>query len=93
MSWDGEYPWTPELRARADALNARVEAARQAEEARGEPMFMGIPERWYDNLRWRCANGHTANTFLKSEQFGMDLCLRCGAPVRMTAPEDTENIL
>ena len=82
------YPWTNEMRREADALNAKVEqeAAREAE--LDEPLFMGIAERWYDRHLCRCANGHVNGMFKKSEQYGMDLCLTCNAPVRMTFPED-----
>jgi hypothetical protein len=54
--------------------------------------FLGLPERWMDARppRMRCVNGHVSTRVLKSERLGRTACLACGAPVRLTFPEDTE---
>lgn len=52
--------------------------------------FMGFPERWFDDLTWRCENGHVSKVYLKSEGLGRAACLECSAPIWMTYPEDTE---
>ena len=50
----------------------------------GEKLFLGTPDRWYgpDNqIRWACNHDHLISSYLKSEQFGMDLCgEHMGAP-------------
>lgn len=59
---------------------------------RGEKMFMGIPERWYDKPGplYRCENEHISRMLLKSEAKGMTVCLDCYGPVLMTFPEDVD---
>jgi hypothetical protein len=52
-------------------------------------LFLGIPDRWYDGNRWRCAKGHISRFILKSEVKGA-LCLECYEPVLLTFPEDEE---
>jgi hypothetical protein len=60
-------------------------------EREGGPLFMGIPDRWYDapGPRLRCTQGHVSRCVLKSEERG-DLCLACQEPVLMTFPEDVD---
>lgn len=57
------------------------------DEARGPKMFLGLPDRWYDGKKFRCAKGHISTTILKSEVKG-DLCLECQTPALLTFPED-----
>lgn len=63
-------------------------------ETEGGPLFMGIPDRWYEapGPKFRCLNGHVSTCVLRSEQRG-DLCLdsRCMAPLIMTFPEDVDD--
>ena len=63
-------------------------------EAEGGPLFMGIPDRWYEEPgpRFRCLSGHVSSNYLKSELRG-DLCLdsRCMEPLIMTFPEDVDD--
>ncbi len=57
----------------------------------GGPLFLGIPDRWLDNVTFRCIHGHVSKCILKSEEQG-DLCLACYGPVLITFPEDEEQI-
>jgi len=64
------------------------------EEARaGAAMFMGKPDRWYEDPHWRCENGHVSTMYLKSEAIGCAVCLACFKPVWLTFPEDIEGPL
>jgi len=59
----------------------------------GGPIFIGWPERWYENLHWRCPNKHVSTFYLKSEEAGASLCLECYAPITLTFPEDRDGPL
>lgn len=74
-------------------LHDRLQALKDTEEAAGAPMFLGTPDRWYENPRWRCVNNHVSRVYLKSEAVGADLCLKCYEPVRLTFPEDRDGPL
>jgi hypothetical protein len=78
-SWNPEAPWV-----------LKIKELRKKEAAADAPTFLGIPERWYDDLTFRCVNGHVSCRYLKSELHG-DLCLACGEYVMMTFPEDVED--
>ena len=67
-----------------DFIRGHKEKAKQE----GEPIFMGIPDRWYETPTWRCTNGHVSSSFLKTDEG--DRCLACQEYVRMTYPEDKE---
>jgi rubrerythrin len=55
----------------------------------GEEMFMGLPDRWYEEgPKWRCDNGHILTMYIKSERHG-PIC-SCGAGIWLTFPEDEE---
>lgn len=54
------------------------------------PVFMGLPDRWYDTPHWRCQRGHVSTHVLRSEERGCSLCLGCKTRVVLTAPEDRE---
>ena len=54
------------------------------------PLFMGLPDRWYDDPHYRCPNGHISTTILKSEAKGCSCCLSCWEPVILTFSEDKE---
>lgn len=75
---------TPDTSARSggvfDALIAWRDAEAKAAEARGELMFMGKPDAWYDDPHWFCEGGHVSGTYLKCEEEG-NRCLACHAPV------------
>ena len=68
----------------------KIKELRKKEADAGAPMFLGIPERWYDDLTWRCVKGHVSSRYLKSEMHGA-LCLACMEYVMMTFPEDIED--
>lgn len=53
------------------------------------PLFLGLPDRWYEPAHFRCLNDHVSTFILKSESKG-DLCLECFAPLLMTLPEDRD---
>ena len=61
--------------------------------AEGGPMFLGKPERWFADPRWRCPNDHVSVSYLKSESRGGPLCLECEEPVFLTFPEDADGPL
>lgn len=66
---------------------------RARHKARGDKMFLGIPDFWYEKPgpKYRCQNGHVSARILKSEDYG-DLCLVCLLSVYMTYPEDVDGI-
>lgn len=72
-----------------EELLRELNAARAAEAAAGAPMFMGIPDRWYDDAWWRCGDGHVSRRYLRTEERG-DRCLACDRRVWLTWPEDVE---
>jgi hypothetical protein len=76
----------------SDGWRVKILARRDAEAEAGAPMFMGIPDRWYElpGPKYRCENGHVSSRVLKSER-GRDSCLACGGRLLMTFPEDDEN--
>lgn len=71
-------------------MTAWLQERRDAEAKAGAKMFMGIPDRWFEDLKFRCLNGHVSTMILKCSEGPMDQCLACRAPVRMTFPEDAE---
>lgn len=71
------------------AVVKRLEAIAAAE---GGPMFMGWPDRWWEDHAWRCTNDHVSTRILSSEMKG-DLCLACREPVTLTFPEDRDGPL
>lgn len=74
-------------------LRAKLQEWKDAEQARGGAMFMGIPDRWYEHPRWRCCKGHVRSGYLKSEAVGADLCFECGERVALSFPEDRDGPL
>lgn len=72
-----------------DELKALQRARADHEASLGQPMFMGLPERWFERPRWRCTAGHVSAFYIKSEEQG-DLCPACRGRVVLTWPEDHE---
>lgn len=72
-----------------EEFRKRILALRLKCEESGEPMFMGIPDSWYEKPgpKFRCAKDHVNNFVVKSEVVG-DCCLTCNGPVLMTFPND-----
>lgn len=67
-------------------LRAWSEAWQAAEPG---PRFLGVPESWVSDPRWRCPNGHvSARILIRCE--GGDRCLVCREPVVLTRPGDVE---
>jgi hypothetical protein len=60
---------------------------------KGERVFLGIPDRWYDNALFRCPNGHVSHWVIRSEAKGGDCCPSCYEFMKMTFPEDKEGPL
>ncbi len=58
-----------------------------------EPLFLGLPEVWAENLTFACENGHVSTRYLKSESRGFDACLACMKKVLLVPPGTTENEL
>jgi len=71
-----------------EALRAWTLSNAQREEGSGEPLFLGIPDRWYEDIHFRCPNGHVSTRVLRCEDDPRDRCLACGEPTVMTFPED-----
>jgi len=67
----------------------RPRSIKEADAKETGPRFLGLPDRWYENPRWRCREGHVSIRYLKAEGIG-DLCLACGEYVWLTFPEDKE---
>lgn len=44
--------------------------------ARGDKMFMGIPDAWFEDPHWFCTNGHVSHCVLRSDS-GASRCLAC----------------
>lgn len=59
----------------------------------GVEIVGNVPDRWYDNTRWRCQNGHVSPWHIKSEAQGRDTCTSCGEQALMSFPEDHEGNL
>jgi len=75
-----------------DELRARLQVLKDAEQAAGHEMFLGVPDHWYESPRWRCRKDHVSTMYLKADGRG-DLCLECMEPVNMTFPEDKDGPL
>ena len=74
-------------------LRAKLDAYSDAEKLAGALMFMGVPDRWYEPMHFRCINEHISTMYLKSEAARANLCLECGEPVELTFPEDKDGPL
>jgi hypothetical protein len=78
-----------------DEFSERMFELRARYKARGDRMFLGIPDDWYEKPgpKYRCQNGHVITGVHKSEVHG-DLCYKCGfdnlVSVYMTYPEDVD---
>lgn len=59
----------------------------------GGMQFMGWPERWWGDHRFRCPNDHVSTVVLKCETPPHSRCLACREPVYLTFPEDREGPL
>lgn len=73
------HSWVDEERARA--------------RERGEKMFLGVPDAWFDASRWGCPNGHVSRIYLRTETGSGAVCLACGEDVRLCPPGTTESTL
>jgi hypothetical protein len=60
--------------------------------ASGEQMFMHLPDAWFANPHFMCANGHVSTMILKCEEDG-DTCLACYTPVLLGPPDLSEEAL
>jgi hypothetical protein len=49
-------------------------------------MFMGKPDRWYENAHWRCIDDHVNGIYIKTDRGSV--CQTCGKNVYLTFPED-----
>jgi len=76
-------PAAPDVGEIARIRAWRDSLAREAK-LRGEEMFMGKPDAWYDDLHWFCPNGHVSGRFLSGDRG--DRCLACLEPVLMGPP-------
>jgi hypothetical protein len=53
--------------------------------ARGEPIFIRLPEEWFKDIHYFCGNGHVSGNIMLSEEDG-DCCLSCSSNVLMGPP-------
>ena len=67
-----------------------IRQRRHEEIAKGESSFFGIPDRWYEDVHFRCESGHVSRCILLTENRG-DRCFACDGPVMMTFPEDVDD--
>jgi hypothetical protein len=74
-----------------DELQAALEPHIDRALHRGEPMFMGKPDRWYEDAHWRCLNHHVSTMLLKTQRGSV--CLECGEPAVLTFPDDRDGRL
>lgn len=74
-----------------DELREHILSLRKEEELKGNKMFLGIPDHWYEppGPKFRCKNDHVSKMILKTEHRG-DCCLACLQNVLMTFPEDKD---
>ena len=49
------------------------------------PLFLGLPDRWYEEPTWGCPSGHVSRRYLKSDGRGA-LCLSCHEVVYLLPP-------
>lgn len=63
-----------------------------AEVASGKPLFLRLPDYWYEQAHWRCTRGHVSRWYIKSEEHG-DMCPACYSPVLLTFPGDVDDPL
>jgi len=69
-----------------------LETLAKQELERGEPEFMGKPERWFEAMNFRCPNDHVSRFYIKSEEEG-SLCPLCCGLLQLTFPEDVDGPL
>ncbi len=74
-------------------LGAALDAHATHDFLLGVTEFLGRPDTWYQAGKWRCINDHVANKTLPGGgeyegRFRFDLCAECGAPLRLTFPDD-----
>lgn len=70
--------------------------------AAGEPLFMGLPDGWYEPPHWGCDGGHVSNRYLKAEgrhraddgqHYSGMLCLVCKRPLALIPAGYTDDSL
>lgn len=55
-------------------IDWREDLARAAQ-SRGDEMFMGVPEAWFDVPHWFCAQGHVSRVYLRTDSGAR--CMAC----------------
>lgn len=81
--WHYEVPETAPFPWMQPILDVRREIS-----ARGEEMFFGIPDAWYEPYTVRCGGGHVSNRVLGTEKGAQ--CLECFSPCMITYPGDKD---
>ncbi len=71
-----------------DWLKFKIEQAKN----NGEEMFMGIPDKWYEDGFHCCNNGHINGMYLKSEMKGA-VCMTCQEPSHIFPSDATKEEL
>lgn len=74
---------SPMLRALVEWRDDLAKAA----EARGDEMFMGVPDAWFEEPHWFCTKGHVSRVYLRSKSGSR--CMACQGEV-ILGPEMTE---
>lgn len=70
-------------------LTSEIEKAMQAK----EPMFLGVPDTWYETGLHLCNSGHINSMYLKSDYLGCCVCLECSQPSHLCPPGISEEQL
>jgi len=72
-------------------LQEELDAMGDVEQANGERMFLGHPDRWYEPAHWRCPSDHVSTAHLITDSGPR--CLACQGPLALTFPEDRDGPL
>lgn len=54
----------------------------------GAPMFLDLPDAWYEEPHWFCVNGHVSTMYIRSETAAR--CPACGQNVILGPPVGEE---
>lgn len=68
------------------------ELIKEAKEAYEGPVFLGLPDKWYEPPHWWCKNGHLSTLTLRRDAGPhRDVCLACFEPV-MLGPRELPGV-
>ena len=67
-----------------DYLMSWWESERQIATDAGEVLFLGVPDKWFDDPNYFCENGHVSKNILSGDDG--DRCLACMKPTIIGPP-------